>query len=72
MEIDHIWPRKKYFKCGKYGHIAKHCKSVNVIGRSDEQSQNQWEVHCWKCRELGYMKRNCPKNQKQWDQDQEN
>ena len=46
MEIDLIWPRKKCFKCGKYGHIAKHCKSVNVIERSAEQSQNQGEVHC--------------------------
>ena len=39
MGIDHIWPRKKCFKCGKYGHIAKHCKSVNVIGRSAEHTE---------------------------------
>ena len=51
MEIDHIQPRKKCFKCSKYGHIANNCKSVNVIRRSPEQSQNQGEVHCWKCGE---------------------
>ena len=62
MKIDHIWPRKKHFKCGKYGHIAKHCKSVNVIGRSAEQSQNQRKVHSWKHGELGHIKRDFSKN----------
>ena len=71
MEIDHI-QQKKCFKCGTYGHIAKHFKSVNVIGRSAEQSQNQGEVCCWKCGKLGHIKKDCSKNQKQWGQDQEN
>ena len=72
MEFDHILPRKKCFQCGKYVHIAKHCKSVNIVGRYAAQSQNQGEVLCWKCGELGHIKRDYPKNQKQWGQDQEN
>ena len=62
MEIDHIRPQRKCFLCSKGGHFTKHCKSRSVNAIAQVKEPETGEIHCWRCGEVGHLKRNCPKN----------
>ena len=39
---------------------TKKSRSVNAIAQVKEPETG--EVHCWRCGEVGHLRRNCPKN----------
>ena len=63
MEIDHIRPQKMgVFLCHKEEHWAKCCRSRSVNAIVQVREPETGEVHCWRCAEVGHLKRNCPRN----------
>ena len=56
MDVDHFNKRPRCFKCGKKGHLAKVCRSVNSVERGLKQG-----VVCWNCNEVGHFARECRK-----------
>ena len=68
MDIDHIRPQRKCFLCCNGVDIcAKHCKSRSVNAIAQVREPETGEVHCWRCGEVGHLKRNCPKDQRTVD-----
>lgn len=55
MEVDHSRTLKCY-KCKKFGHMAKHCKSIHEVQR---------KIKCWHCGQEGHIIRFC----KNYDKD---
>ena len=63
MEIDHIRSQdKKMLPISQGGHLAKLCKSGSDSAIVHVRKPETGEVHCWRCGEVGHLKRNCPKN----------
>ncbi|MCG7874780.1 MAG: hypothetical protein N0C90_00440 [Candidatus Thiodiazotropha endolucinida] len=74
MEVDHLRPSKRCFKCNKKGHIAARCRvrperQVNVI--YERQPRQARQITCWSCGQLGHIRARCP-NLAQDKQRQEN
>jgi len=70
MDVDHYRPQNKCFKCNKFGHWAKNCKSkaniirhVHSVDRPNSNSSSPFT--CWNCGKPGQLKRNCRKKSKQ-------
>ena len=59
IEIDHIRPQRKCFLWHKGGHLAKHCRSRSIDAIAQVKELETGEVCCWRCREVGHLKRNC-------------
>lgn len=79
MEVDHMKPTRRCFKCNKKGHFAKDCRSrqrVNAVENAPNQrssgptrgyyveGQSQ-NMACWRCGEIGHLKRDCPSRRRQ-------
>lgn len=59
MEVDKVSKRKCY-KCDKYGHIARNCrtKMVSAVSKKEVDLSN---VECYYCHEKGHYKSHCQK-----------
>ena len=64
MEVDHIRPAQRCFKCNKKGHIARDCRAkpkVNVVqGNQHARASN---IICWGCNKRGHILRDCRQEQ---------
>ena len=68
MEIDHLRPKKQYFKCNKIGHYARDChnrSNVNVVTSNGQHIEpmdidyTQFPSHCFICNQSGHLARDC-------------
>ena len=70
MDVDYYRPQNKCFKCNKFGHWAKNCKSkannIRHVHSVDTPTCNARHTFtCWNCGKPGHLKRNCRKKSKQ-------
>ena len=63
MEVDHLRPSKRCFKCNRKGHVAARCRvrparQVNAIDRRPRPHNK--DIICWHCGQKGHVRARCP------------
>lgn len=64
MEVDHLRPQLRCFKCNRRGHKARDCRTqpkVNAVSNSvnSGRQQRRSDVVCWNCQKVGHYANEC-------------